>query len=212
VHRGSFGLCRLGVIVARATDLTHAPVAACVRQPAAGFVQEIFNPASARGASAVDAIITNVATTNASVADAAMTTPIHEGMARGNLLPDQHLVDSGYPQPIYSSNPSTGTASPWSPPMLADNSAQARAGAGFAACAFHLRLDDLIQVDWSNLLGAGFGAGLTFAITVYGQRVPSGKQNGFADRSWRTNSGTGEKSGRSKRQRQSWAASNRPST
>jgi hypothetical protein len=42
-------------------------------------------------------IITSIATTDASVPDSATTTPIHEALARRGLLPDEHLLDSGYP-------------------------------------------------------------------------------------------------------------------
>jgi transposase len=70
-----------------------------------------------QGPVALPNIITHVATTDASVADTAMTTPIHEGMARRDLLPAEHLVDSGYPSAdlLVESPPPTGTASPWSP-------------------------------------------------------------------------------------------------
>src|SRR6266550_1420923 len=78
-------------------------------------------------------IITNVATTDASVPDAAMTTPIHESLARRGLLPDEHLLDSGYPSAdlLVESADRFGTA--LLTPMLADVSAQARAGAGYDA-------------------------------------------------------------------------------
>jgi hypothetical protein len=42
-------------------------------------------------------LITNVATTDASVPDVAMTEPIHHDLAQRDLLPDEHYVDSGYP-------------------------------------------------------------------------------------------------------------------
>jgi transposase len=42
-------------------------------------------------------LITNVATTDASVPDVAMTEPIHQDLARRGLLPGEHYVDSGYP-------------------------------------------------------------------------------------------------------------------
>ncbi len=41
-------------------------------------------------------LMTNVATTPASTADVAQTTPIHRTLARRQLLPQQHLVDTGY--------------------------------------------------------------------------------------------------------------------
>jgi hypothetical protein len=42
-------------------------------------------------------LITNVATTDASVPDSVMTEPIHHDLAERDLLPDEHYVDSGYP-------------------------------------------------------------------------------------------------------------------
>jgi transposase len=42
-------------------------------------------------------LITSVATTEATVPDTAMTTPIHQQLADKDLLPAQHLLDSGYP-------------------------------------------------------------------------------------------------------------------
>ena len=38
-----------------------------------------------------------MATTEATARDAAMTTPIHQQLAGKDLLPGEHLVDSGYP-------------------------------------------------------------------------------------------------------------------
>ena len=42
-------------------------------------------------------LITNVATTDASVPDVAMTEPIHEDLARRDLLPAEQYLESGYP-------------------------------------------------------------------------------------------------------------------
>jgi transposase len=86
-------------------------------------------------------IITNIATTDASVPDSAMTTPIHDSLARRGLLPEEHLVDSGYPSAdlLVESARRYGVA--LVTPMLADVSRQARAGAGFDATAFHVDFD-----------------------------------------------------------------------
>jgi transposase len=86
-------------------------------------------------------IITNVATTDASVPDAAMTTPIHESLARRRLLPDEHLLDSGYPSAdlLVQSADRFGIA--LLTPMLADVSAQARAGDGYDAARFEVDFD-----------------------------------------------------------------------
>ena len=42
-------------------------------------------------------LITNVASTDATVPDVAMTDPIHRMLDRRGLLPGQHYLDSGYP-------------------------------------------------------------------------------------------------------------------
>lgn len=86
-------------------------------------------------------IITNVATTDASVADAAMTTPIHDSLARRGLLPAQHLVDSGYPSADLLVESADRYQITLVTPMLAAASRQARAGTGFAAAAFHIDFD-----------------------------------------------------------------------
>src|SRR5580700_4376052 len=42
-------------------------------------------------------LITNVATTDATVPDSVMTTPVHQALAVRGLLPAEHYLDSGYP-------------------------------------------------------------------------------------------------------------------
>jgi hypothetical protein len=74
-------------------------------------------------------IITNIATTDASVPDAAMTTPIHDSLARRGLLPDEHYVDSGYPSADLLIESATRYGIALVTPMLADTSRQARARA-----------------------------------------------------------------------------------
>lgn len=87
-------------------------------------------------------LITHVATTDASVPDSMMTEPIHEALARRNMLPAEHYVDSGYPSAdlLVTSLARFGIA--LVTPMLADTSPQARAGNGFDRTAF--------TVDWDN--------------------------------------------------------------
>jgi transposase len=85
-------------------------------------------------------LITNVATTDASVPDVAMTEPIHHELARRGVLPAEHYVDSGYPSAdlLVSSRAEHSIA--LVTPMLADTSPQARAGDGYDRTAF--------TVDW----------------------------------------------------------------
>lgn len=83
-----------------------------------------------------------MATTDASLPDAAMTEPIHQDLARRGLLPAEHYLDSGYPSAdlLISGMARFGVA--LVTPMLADTSPQARAGNGFDRTAF--------TVDWDN--------------------------------------------------------------
>lgn len=87
-------------------------------------------------------LITHVATTDASVPDVAMTAPIHEAMARRQILPGEHYLDSGYPSAdlLVSSMARFGVA--LVTPMLADTSPQARAADGFDRAAF--------TIDWDQ--------------------------------------------------------------
>ena len=86
-------------------------------------------------------LITNVATTDASVPDTVMTAPIHHAMAERGLLPDEHYLDSGYPSAdlLVSSLSDYGVR--LVTPMLADTSPQARAGQGFDRSGF--------TIDWA---------------------------------------------------------------
>jgi transposase len=87
-------------------------------------------------------LITNVATTDASVPDSVMTEPIHHDLAQRGLLPDEHYVDSGYPSADLLISSLTDYGVRLVTPMLADTSPQARAGEGFDRTAF--------TVDWAT--------------------------------------------------------------
>jgi hypothetical protein len=87
-------------------------------------------------------LITNVATTDATVPDAEMADKIHQSLAGRGLLPAEHYLDSGYPSAelIVGARAAYGIA--LITPVLLDTSVQARAGAGFQAAAFH--------IDWQS--------------------------------------------------------------
>jgi transposase len=87
-------------------------------------------------------LITNVATTDASVPDTAMTEPIHQGMAERDLLPGEHYIDSGYPSADLLVSSLSDYGIRLVTPMLADTSLQARAGQGFDRSGF--------TVDWNT--------------------------------------------------------------
>jgi len=87
-------------------------------------------------------LITNVATTDASVPDVAMTEPIHTDLARKDLLPGDHYLDSGYPSADLLVSSLTDFGVRLITPMLADTSPQARAGEGFDRSGF--------TIDWQK--------------------------------------------------------------
>ncbi|MGH3783817.1 MAG: hypothetical protein ACRDRO_25145 [Pseudonocardiaceae bacterium] len=86
-------------------------------------------------------LITNVATTDATVPDAAMTKPIHRQLARRELLPTEHYLDSGYPSAELITGSPTKFGITLITPALLDTSPQARAGAGFDKAAFTINFD-----------------------------------------------------------------------
>lgn len=86
-------------------------------------------------------LITGVVTTEATVPDTAMTTPIHHQLAGKGLLPGEHLVDSGYPSAELITDTARLFGVTLVSPMLLDHSAQARAGAGYDKAAFTVDFD-----------------------------------------------------------------------
>jgi transposase len=81
-------------------------------------------------------LIVNVETTDATVPDSQMTAPIHARLAGRGLRPAEHYVDSGYPSAELLVSSLAGFGITLVTPLLADTSAQARAGAGFDRTAF----------------------------------------------------------------------------
>ncbi|WP_248966431.1 IS1182 family transposase [Sphaerisporangium perillae] len=87
-------------------------------------------------------LITNVATTDATVPDVAMTEKVHQGLQQRGLLPREHYVDSGYASAelIVSAREAYGLT--LVTPVLLDQSPQARAQSGYDRSSF--------TVDWAN--------------------------------------------------------------
>ncbi|MEV5414542.1 transposase [Thermopolyspora sp. NPDC052614] len=87
-------------------------------------------------------LITNVATTDATVPDNQMTTAIHRAMARRGLLPAEHYMDAGYPcaEVLVASREEFGVR--LVAPVLLDHSPQARAAGGYDRTAF--------TIDWDK--------------------------------------------------------------
>jgi hypothetical protein len=86
-------------------------------------------------------LITHVATTDATVTDNQMTSVIHHDLAERNLTPGRQYLDSGYlsAEAVWHAARSHGIA--LIGPLLADTSAQARAG-GYTQQAF--------TIDWDR--------------------------------------------------------------
>ena len=81
-------------------------------------------------------LITHVATTDATVTDNQMTAVIHDDLAARNLAPGRHYTDSGYLSAALVVSELARHGIALIGPLLADNSAQARAGHGYARADF----------------------------------------------------------------------------
>jgi hypothetical protein len=86
-------------------------------------------------------LITNVATTDATVTDVEMPEPIHTGLEDRNLLPDVHIVDAGYTSAELMISTRRDFSITLLGPLRIDHSAQARAGGGFDRAAFTIDSD-----------------------------------------------------------------------
>jgi transposase len=87
-------------------------------------------------------LITNVATTDATVTDVEMIEHIHTGLGRHNLLPDEHIVDAGYTSAELMVSTQRDFGITLLGPLRIDNSPQARTNSGFDRTAF--------TIDWDN--------------------------------------------------------------
>ena len=86
-------------------------------------------------------LITHAATTDATVTDNQLTGVIHDELAARNLAPGRHYLDSGYLSAavVVAALATRGIA--LTGPLLADTSAQARAGHGYARADFTIDYD-----------------------------------------------------------------------
>ena len=91
------------------------------------------------GGPAMVNLITDVATTDATVPDVRATAGIQERLTKAALAPGEHYLDSGYPSAaLVTAAAKEGIA--MVTPLLADHSPQAKAAEGFAKSAF--------RIDW----------------------------------------------------------------
>jgi transposase len=116
-----------------------APPCGC--RPAAGPGQ----PAAGHGKGCAHLVfpnlITNVATTDATVTDNQMTSVIHDDLAAKTLAPGRHYTDSGYLSAALVVGELARHGIALIGPLLADTSAQARAGHGYARADFTIDYD-----------------------------------------------------------------------
>src|SRR5512135_956433 len=87
-------------------------------------------------------LITHVATTDATVTDNQMTGALDDELAGKTLAPGRHYLDSGYLSAALLVSEAARHGIALIGPLLADTSAQARAGAGYARAGF--------TVDYGN--------------------------------------------------------------
>lgn len=87
-------------------------------------------------------LVVHVATTHSTVQDVEMTAIIHDDLAERELLPREHVVDSGYVTPAHIERAARMHGITLLGPVVPDNSHQAKAGSGFAKSAF--------PVDWDR--------------------------------------------------------------
>lgn len=81
-------------------------------------------------------LVTNVLTTDAAVPDSAVLDRVHNGLAARALTPAEHYLDSGYPSASGVLDAKAEHGITMITPLLADTSAQARAGQGYARADF----------------------------------------------------------------------------
>jgi len=86
-------------------------------------------------------IIVGVATTDATVPDVRMTDPVHAALAARDLLPAEHFVDSGYPSAALVGDSLRRWGVTLVSPLLADQSRQAKADAGYDRASFTIDFD-----------------------------------------------------------------------
>jgi hypothetical protein len=92
-------------------------------------------------AAAFPNLITNVATTQATVTDSQMTGTIDDELAGKDLAPARHYADSGYLSAALAVSEAARHGITLAGPLPADTSAQARARAGYARASFAIDYD-----------------------------------------------------------------------
>jgi hypothetical protein len=122
-------------------------------------------------------LITHVATTGATVTDNQMTGAIDDELAAKTLAPGRHYLDSGYLSAALAVSEAARHGIALIGPLLADTSAQARAGNGYARADFTIDYDTKTvtcpqgktSVSWTPCAQRGNAAIVaTFAVSDCG--------------------------------------------
>ena len=121
-------------------------------------------------------LITSVATTSATVTDNQMTGAIDDDLARKNLPPGQHYLDSGYLSAALLVSEAARHGIALIGPLPADRSRQARAGTGYDRARFTIDYDRQIatcpqgktSASWTPWTRNGATAIATFSATDCG--------------------------------------------
>src|SRR6266849_2866610 len=122
-------------------------------------------------------LITSVATTDATVTDNQKSETVHDALAARNLAPGRHYTDSGYLSAALVVSALTTWGIALIGPLLADTSAQARAGHGYARADFAVNYDartvtcpqGKTSVSWTPCAQRGQAAAVaTFSATDCG--------------------------------------------
>jgi transposase len=109
----------------------------CDGPPACGCPPGAAAPAGGRCAHDIQPnLITHVATTDAAVPDTQMTIPVSAALARKNLAPGRHYLDSGYASARSMAQAARLSGTILVTPLLADTSRQARDKSGYDRSAF----------------------------------------------------------------------------
>jgi transposase len=86
-------------------------------------------------------LVTNVATTDATVPDAAMTVPLSTALAGKGLAPARHYADSGYASALSMAEAARISGTILVTPLMSDTSRQAREKKGYDRSAFAVDYD-----------------------------------------------------------------------
>jgi transposase len=113
----------------------------CDDAPACGCAGEAGGHEEDCRAGAFPNLVTHVATTDATVTDNAMTSVINDALAAKGLAPARHYEDSGYLSAALVVQEARRHGIALIGPLLADTSAQARAGNGYSRADFTVDYD-----------------------------------------------------------------------